>query len=169
LIFVTVGTQLPFDRLVAAVDRWAGAHSQPERRVFGQIGPTDLRPRHIEWRDYVSPAECQNRMREARVIVAHAGMGTILSALELGKPLVVMPRRAALGEHRNDHQLATARRLAEIGGLNIAFDEGELARTLDSVDRLGRGERIGQYAADRFVSALRAFIAGESRPLAGSR
>ena len=49
-------------------------------------------------------------MDAAAAIVAHAGMGTILTALETGKRLLVMPRRAALGEHRNDHQLATVSR-----------------------------------------------------------
>jgi UDP-N-acetylglucosamine transferase subunit ALG13 len=160
VIFVTVGTQLPFDRLVTAVDRWAG-HAQPVSHVFAQIGPTELQPRHIEWRDFIGPPECQRRMREADVIVAHAGMGTILSALELGKPLVVMPRRAALGEHRNEHQLATARWLAESRGVSVAFDERELAHKLDAADRLGGGERISEYAGDDFIRALRALIQGD--------
>jgi UDP-N-acetylglucosamine transferase subunit ALG13 len=157
VIFVTVGTQLPFDRLVTAVDRWAG-HAEPVNHVFAQIGPTDLQPRHIEWSAFISPPECQRRMRDADVIVAHAGMGTILSALELGKPLVVMPRRAALGEHRNEHQLATARWLAESRGVGVAFDERELVHKLDAVDRLDGGQRISQYAGDGFIRALRAFI-----------
>jgi UDP-N-acetylglucosamine transferase subunit ALG13 len=92
VIFVTVGTQLPFDRMVAAVDAWAAL--APGQQVFAQIGPTDLRPRHIDHRAFVSPAECHELMLAADAIVAHAGMGTILRALELGKPLLVLPRRA---------------------------------------------------------------------------
>jgi UDP-N-acetylglucosamine transferase subunit ALG13 len=107
VIFLTVGTQLPFDRLVEAVDEWAATAGED---VFAQIGPTALRPRHIEYVQFVSAAECANRMQAASYIVAHAGMGTILMALQLGKPLLVMPRRADLGEHRNDHQRANARR-----------------------------------------------------------
>ena len=64
----------------------------------------------------MSPKECTDRMVAADAIIAHAGMGTILTALEMGKPLLVMPRRAELGEHRNDHQLATAMRFADLGG-----------------------------------------------------
>jgi UDP-N-acetylglucosamine transferase subunit ALG13 len=164
VIFVTVGTQVPFDRLVAAVDSWAGA--QVGRPVFAQIGPTDLRPRHIESRNFISPAECRERIREAKVVVGHAGMGTILTALELGTPVLVMPRRAALGEHRNDHQLATARWYAEVGGVSVAFDEGELVQKLDEVERLAGGERISQYASDGLIGALRSFI--DARPEPGS-
>lgn len=160
MIFVTVGTQLAFDRAIAAVDEWAGR--RPGRPVFAQVGPTELRPRHIEYRDFISPAECRERMLAATAIVAHAGMGTILGALELGKPLLVIPRRAALGEQRNDHQLATARRFAELGGVEVAFDEYELTGKLDELDGLTPRGAIRPHAPDAFIATLRAFIDGGS-------
>jgi UDP-N-acetylglucosamine transferase subunit ALG13 len=167
VIFVTVGTQLPFDRLVSAVNAWAGAAAG--RRVTAQIGPSDLRPANLEAHGFISPAECRRLMEEANVVVAHAGMGTILGALELGKPVLVMPRRAALGEHRNDHQLATARWFADEGSVSVVFDEGELARKLDETERLAAGQRISQYASDRLIGALRSFIDGPGRPGAAER
>lgn len=159
MIFVTVGTQLAFDRLIVAVDEWAGA--APGREVFAQIGPTRIRPRHIEHAQFVSPAECNERMYAAKVVVAHAGMGTILTALEIGKPLLVVPRRAALGEHRNDHQLATAKRFAELGKVRVAFDNGALLRELDHLDREIAQPRISPFAPNDFVDHLRAFIGGQ--------
>jgi UDP-N-acetylglucosamine transferase subunit ALG13 len=157
VIFVTVGTQLPFDRLISAIDDWAGA--TPGAEVFAQVGPTALEPRHIAHSRFISPAECRERMAGAQAIVAHAGMGTILSALELGKPLLIVPRRAALGEHRNDHQLATARRFAELGRVAVAFDEAALAAKLDELDRISPHEPISRFASDRLIGALRDFIA----------
>jgi UDP-N-acetylglucosamine transferase subunit ALG13 len=157
VIFVTVGTQLPFDRLIAAVDRWAA--TRPAARVLAQIGPSDLSPAHIECERFVAPATCRERMLAADAIVAHAGMGTILSALEMGKPLLVMPRRAALGEHRNDHQVATARRFAALGPVGVAFDETELRAKLDRLEGLGARAPIGRHAPAPVIAALRAFIA----------
>lgn len=163
MIFATVGTQLPFDRLIRAIDDWAGA--APGREVFAQIGPSRFRPRHIEYAQFVSPEECAERTRAATAIVAHAGMGTILTALETGKRLVVMPRRAALGEHRNDHQLATVSRFAELGSVEVALDELELLGKLDDLDRLTVAQpAISRHAPDEFVAAVRAFIIGQ--PLA---
>jgi hypothetical protein len=72
VIFVTVGTQLPFDRLISAIDGWAGARAG--REVFAQVGPTELRPQHIGFRGFISPSECRERMLAATAIVAHAGM-----------------------------------------------------------------------------------------------
>ena len=110
MIFATVGTQLPFDRLVSTLDQWASSQSQSE--VFAQIGDSKYCPRYIQWRRFLQPEEYNARLQQASVIVAHAGIGSILSALELGKRAIIMPRMSKWGEHRNDHQLATARRFS---------------------------------------------------------
>jgi UDP-N-acetylglucosamine transferase subunit ALG13 len=158
VIFVTVGTQLAFDRLIGAIDEWAAQSSH--REVFAQIGPSKLAPRHIDHQQFVSPRECMDRMLAADAIIAHAGMGTILTALEMGKPLLVMPRRADLGEHRNDHQLATAMRFSDLDGVMVARDESELPDKLDELARISVQPAISRYAPDDFVSAVRAFIVG---------
>ena len=98
MIFVTVGTQLPFDRLVRTVDDWAGRTGRDD--VFAQIGPSEYVPRHMESAVGLDPAQFRARMEQAEFIVAHAGMGTIINALRMEKTLVVMPRKADLGEHR---------------------------------------------------------------------
>ncbi len=132
-IFVTVGTQLPFDRMIGAVDAWAepGVHD-----VFAQIGPTELRPRHIRFRDFVDPATFDREYGDADLVVAHAGMGSILTALQMRKPIVIMPRAAALGEHRNDHQRSTADRFRATAGVYVADDETALTRLLADVSQL---------------------------------
>lgn len=158
MIFVTVGTQLAFDRLIRAVDEWAARSGEVE--VFAQIGPGAYRPRHLEYSDFIAPDECRERMAAADAIVAHAGMGTIIGALELGKPVLVMPRRADLGEHRNDHQLATADRFSAFGGVQVAADEHALQARLDAFGASAEQPPIGPYASDRLLGALSAFING---------
>ena len=83
MIFVTVGAQMPFDRLVQAVDEWAGARSRSD--VFAQIGSEGIPPSNIEFTRFLEAAEFKRRIREADVVISHAGMGTILSALEAGR------------------------------------------------------------------------------------
>jgi UDP-N-acetylglucosamine transferase subunit ALG13 len=156
MIFVTVGTQLPFDRMIRAVDEWAGLRGRGER-VFAQIGPSQYRPRHIEYSAFIGADEFQRRTREARAIVAHAGMGSIITALEMGKPILVMPRRAAMGEQRNDHQLATAKHFLAQGRIGVAADEDELLARLDRLDELCAAERIEHRASARLLRALRRF------------
>lgn len=160
MIFVTVGTELPFDRLVRAVDEWVAESGTAG--VFAQIGEEGWEPRHIAYSHFLEPPEFDRQFLAADLIIAHAGMGTILSALRYGKPLLVMPRRADLGEQRNDHQLATARRLAEMGKLDVAMDEVELQSRLRAINGLPRREQIGADADSGLLNAIREFIA-ESR------
>lgn len=128
MIFVTVGTQLPFDRLIRAVDTWAVAKERMD--VFAQVGPSGYRPQHIRSKGFIDAQEFRSLVSEATLMVAHAGMGSIITALEANKPIVVLPRRADLNEHRNDHQLATAKRFASLGVIHVAFDVQELVEHL---------------------------------------
>jgi len=134
MIFVTVGGQLPFDRLVHAVNGWAKDRGRED--VFAQLGNSSNAPDYINWERFLSLSEFRTKAEESDVIVAHAGMGSILTALELGKPIVVMPRRAHLGEHRNDHQWATANHLGHGLGIPVASDEAELIGLLDHLTDL---------------------------------
>ena len=63
MIFVTVGHQMPFDRLISAVDKWAAERGRDD--VFAQIGETELRPRHIRWAAKVDPGEFRERVEAA--------------------------------------------------------------------------------------------------------
>ena len=156
MIFLTVGTQLPFDRLVRCVDEWAGAH--PSVPIFGQIGPASYQPRHFAAVDFLPPSEVDYYFQTSDLIVAHAGMGTILSSLVLRKPLVILPRRQALGEHRSDHQMTTALWLRRELQLNTAFECDELAAMLDHRAELKAGQYVGETAQACLVDAVRDFV-----------
>jgi UDP-N-acetylglucosamine transferase subunit ALG13 len=157
MIFVTVGTQLAFDRMVRVIDQWAGATS-PAPEVFAQVGPTELTPQHIEYKPFIEPTEFAERAHASDVIIAHAGMGSILTALSFGKPIVIMPRRADLGEQRNDHQLSTAARFEGRPGVVVAHDETELPAILDSLTKLRAAEPIPPFASPGLINAIRTFI-----------
>lgn len=158
MIFVTVGHQMPFDRLIGAVDAWAA--TKPGIDVFAQIGRTESRPQSMKWKERVEPTEFRELLSSASVVVAHAGMGTILSALEIGRPVLVMPRRADLRETRNDHQFATATRLSGRPGVYIALDESSLRQQLDQLGIFQGGEPIDSAADASLLDAVRRFVFG---------
>lgn len=158
MIFVTVGAQSPFDRLVRSVDTWAEHNGR--RDVLAQIGAGGWRPQSIRWIELLPPAEFRRMILDADCIVAHAGMGTIITALEFGKPILVMPRQAALGETRNDHQLGTARRQHDLGRVNVAMDESQLQVQLDQIETLLVPQPISSHASLELMSTLRQFIDG---------
>lgn len=125
MIFLTVGTQFPFDRLVKAVDDLydRGLIHEP---VIAQIGDSKYRPRHFEAVASLDKSAFDRNIREASGIIGHAGMGTITMALENCRPLLAMPRLKKYGEVVNDHQVALAVKFEAMGHILLARDETEL-------------------------------------------
>ena len=156
MIFVTVGGQLPFDRLVRAVDAWAGRHGRTD--VVAQIGESSFVPKNLGWERFFSPAEFKRSIESADAIVSHAGIGTILTALDHAKPILIMPRRAALREQRNDHQLATAEQLRDRALVHVAMDEDELTRRLETIDGLTAAGQIDTGRRSDLLEAIRTFV-----------
>jgi UDP-N-acetylglucosamine transferase subunit ALG13 len=157
VIFVTVGAQIPFDRLVRAVDEWALSRERSD--VFAQIGTSDFHARSIETTRFIDPMDFRKHVETATLIVSHAGMGTIITALEFGKPIIVMPRRADFKETRNDHQVETAKYLSEQGRIIVARNEQELITKLDQIKTSVQNlEPINPRASPQLIATLRKFV-----------
>jgi UDP-N-acetylglucosamine transferase subunit ALG13 len=156
MIFITVGTDQPFDRMLKVIDSWAQERGHSD--LFAQIGEGGWEPKAIPFTHFLNPVEFKERFSEASIIVAHAGMGTILSALHFGKPILVMPKKASLGEQRNEHQLATAQRMMSMGNVHVAFDEQELRQKLDHLEELLPQKKISPFASDSLVHGIRQFV-----------
>lgn len=153
---------MPFPRLVRAVDEWAQQNCGVE--VVAQIGSDALaRPVALTVLESVSPARFSELVQRCDLVVAHAGTGTVLTALEHDKPMILMARRAALQETRNDHQVATLRWLESKPGIHAAEDAAALKLALD--DWLARGLSAPVTRHERkeslqsLIDSVRAFIA----------
>ena len=159
-VFVSVGTMMPFDRLLRTMDAWAAAH--PAATVFFQIGKSAYEPRHGPFVRLMPVADYRRHLADAALFVAHAGMGSIISAIEAGKPLVMLPRLKALGEHNTDHQLATATTVGQREGLHIAADADALGPLVDRL--LGDGSAapapIAPFASAALIHRVHAFVHG---------
>lgn len=107
-----------------------------EASVQWQTGDTDVGKFGISGHYAIPERDLTDAMREADVVVAHAGVGAALAAFEVGKCPVLVPRRSSLGEHVDDHQSQIARQLAE-RGLSVSVDANEL-RYDDLIEAAGK-------------------------------
>lgn len=151
MIFVSVGTQLPFDRLLAGIDAWA---QQTKEQVIAQCGKTSYAALAIEMRPFVSTAEYDELFEQADIVVSHAGMGAILGSIYASKPIVIMPRQSSLGEHRNDHQEDTARRFASISGVFVVRDTPSLHQVLNDLRNSRPGIAASRPKSEVYESPL---------------
>ena len=137
--FVSVGNaRQPFMRLTEAVSRIAARLPAP---VVVQHGHTPFDCPVCEGRAFIEMDEFAGLMARSRLIILHAGAGSILQALDAGKYPVVMPRRLAHGEHIDDHQLELAQAFAGRGLVELAIGAGGSRTRPSSAHWLGRANR----------------------------
>jgi UDP-N-acetylglucosamine transferase subunit ALG13 len=159
MIFVTVGSALPFDRLIEAMDGWTGRNADVE--VFAQIGDGKFLPVNMTYKRMITPGEFRAVTERASIIVAHAGMGSVITAAELGKPIVLLPRRAAAKEHTTDHQLHTAGWLRTRPGIFVADSNDEHESQIAAAEKFAQSEqRLAKTAPADFTDRLRAALVG---------
>lgn len=126
MIFVTVGSsKSPFDRLLRAVDT-----AFLDEDVVVQHGVSAVRPKNAECVGFLDFDGFVARIEQARVVVTHAGVGSIMTSLAHGKRPVVVPRRADFGEAVDDHQLPFARRADELGLVELVEAETDLGEAI---------------------------------------
>lgn len=105
MIFVTVGSRnYPFDRLFRKLDELY-AYGTLTEPMFAQIGTSTYKPEHYEFKDFISPEEFVEKIKEADIVVSHGASGSIMKALNAGKKVIAVTRLEKYGEHINDHQI----------------------------------------------------------------
>lgn len=158
MIYVTVGTlrMAAFDRLLREMDEIAKDLTEP---VFAQIGPTDFTPCHMQSARYLPYVEAMRRIREAKLVVSHAGIGTTLLARCYGIRIVLLPRRARLGEHYNDHQMEIAEQLRGRPGVRVVVDQSQLRGAILALLAEPRPDTASfGKGLDGIETAIRAFL-----------
>lgn len=157
MIFVTVGTQLPFDRLVCAVDDWAG-RQQPRPDVLAQVGDGRMDFPNLRCVRSLDASEYERRISAARLVVAHAGTGSILAALDRGIPVVIMARDHRRREHRDDHQIQTATKLEELKLAKVAWTGQQLADMIDAALKEPRVDASARRAGADLIDYVRGYL-----------
>lgn len=156
MILVTVGTnEAPFDRLLQAV-----AALSTSEEIVVQHGSSAIVPANAaRTYDFLLFDDLVREMRASRVVVTHAGIGSIMTALSCGRRPVVAARLVANREAVDDHQLPVARRLQEAGLVTLVED---LARLEDALAKAGEEVDVSLGADERLVSELREYVLAQT-------
>lgn len=158
MIFVTIGTQAPFNRLVRTMDEIA---QDLNEEIIVQAFDLDFVPGSVKVIGLLPTAEFNELVSRADLIVSHAGMGNIISALSFSKPILVIPRLANLGEHRNDHQTSTAIKMASLGYVTSVYEMSDLKQKIHHhlfKEKLPVPPKISEFASTTLVASISDFI-----------
>lgn len=156
MIFVIVGSQkFPFERLLREVDRLIATGQIPQE-VFAQIGVSEFEPEHMKWQRFLDKDTFDETIRRCDLLITHAGEGSIMTGLLMGKKVIAVPRYARLGEHVSDHQLEIARALAKQNCICNVEDIHQLGQTIRWLDE----HSLSPYQSGRqtILRTIREFV-----------
>ena len=156
MILVILGTQdKPFTRLLEALDVQKKAGLIKDE-ILVQAGCTKLETDSMKLFDLLPIDEFDTLINDADVIITHAGVGSILSALKKGKKVIACARLAQYGEHTNDHQLQIQEEFAQKGYLISCEDFSRIHEIIDNLDEFKPNPYIS--TTENVVNAIRDFI-----------
>ena len=122
-VVVTVGTaaEFPFTRLIRALAPLLAPGGDLERAtgrpvdVLWQTGCTPVDGLPVDATPFLPAADLATALREADIVVSHAGTGSALANLAAGRFALVSSRVAKYGEAGDDHQRELADELEARG------------------------------------------------------
>ncbi len=124
MILVTAGnSHYEFSRAMQAMDRIAVEESLD---VLFQVGHSSYLPVNGRTVKFLSAEEFDDTVTHSTLVVCGGGVGTILTCLRLGVPVVVFPREKAWGEVIDDHGSEFSQQLEDRGLLQIVRSEADL-------------------------------------------
>lgn len=158
MIFITLGTQkFQFNRLLKKIDELI-SEKKIKEKVFAQIGNSDYKPINFKYKEFLNKEEFEECVKKADLIITHAGVGTIITALNFDKHVIVVPRLAKYKEHVDDHQVEIAESFSKKGfvlssGENIEslYENIKKSKTMKFKKYISSNEKINNVI-DEFIT-----------------
>lgn len=137
MIFVTVGNaKQPFFRLLNEIESLANNGFFGNEEVFVQYGhnkPVKAPACHCQ--PFISMEEFNNKICKSRIVISHAGAGSLINIIESGQVPIIVPRQKKYGEHIDDHQIELAQVLSSEEKIIALHDIVDLPEALRKASR----------------------------------
>lgn len=156
MIFVVIGTQkFQLNRLLKLLDEYIYVGYIKEE-VVAQIGYSTYKPQHYEFKEFMDKDEFDRTIERADLIISHSGVGTIMTAINAKKPVIVYPRLAKYKEHVDDHQLDIAKAFETKEYVLCCYEGDDLYEKIKEC----RNRKFETYVSQRekIVSLIKNFL-----------
>jgi UDP-N-acetylglucosamine transferase subunit ALG13 len=143
MIFVTLGTfPTPFTRPLKALDELCQTGIISEE-VIVQSGYTQFKSDYLKMLPFISPQEMEDYIKEARIVITHAGTGSLVQPVKMEKLVIAIPRLFEKNEHVDDHQLEIFNKFVESNYVYPWNKDDRLETILSEIEN---------YTPSKFVS-----------------
>lgn len=144
MIFVILGTQkFQLNRLLEQLDKYIEGGLIKEE-VIAQIGNSDYEPHNFNYFRFLDKSEFEHYIENASLVITHSGVGSIITALNAKKPIIVFPRLEKYKEHVDNHQLDIAKAFAKKEYVLCCFEDDYLPDLIEKSMKFVFKEYVSQ-------------------------
>ncbi len=156
MIFIILGSQkFQFNRILKEIDRLCENGTITDQ-VFAQIGYSDYKPRHFEFKEFLDRDEFDDCVDGADIIITHAGTGSVIGAIKKGKKVIAIPRLLKYGEHIDNHQVQLVKEMRNSGYICGIVDCSKIADAIEYVNK--KNFRKYNSNANYVINSIESFI-----------
>lgn len=102
------------------------------RPVIVQYGHTLFNDTRCVSSSFFSIEQYNRCIQDAKLLILHAGAGSVIKALRAGKRPIVVPRRKKYGEIINDHQLYFATEMDKMKKIELVLKISDLRKAIQN-------------------------------------
>ncbi len=130
-----------------------------DEEIVVQSGHTPFESSFMQIRPFIAPDELTDICSKARLIISHAGTGSLIKGIKLEKKVIAIARRAKYNEMVDDHQVELLETFAELNYILPWREENSLKELLNQIDAytpspyVSKKEVIIDYL-DEYISKL---------------
>lgn len=132
MILVTLGTQdKKFYRLLEAIEKQIKLKNITDEVIVQAGCSSDFKSENMKIFDLISIDEFNSLLEKCDLLIAHGGVGSIVSGLKNGKKVIAAARLSQYKEHVNDHQLQIVDNFSSAGYILKLDDFDKLDEVLE--------------------------------------
>lgn len=133
MVFIAVGTQKQqFTRLFEMIEKSKKLNG---KEMVAQAGFTKYDTNKVKMFEFIPQEQLEEYIKSSEYMICHGGIGTIFSALEKNKKVLVVPRLKKYKEHKNDHQLEICKELQKEGYILYLNEEDDIDLKLEELEK----------------------------------
>jgi UDP-N-acetylglucosamine transferase subunit ALG13 len=135
MILVLLGTfHIEFQRPLLAIEKLC-AEGFLNEEIIVQSGHTKLQSAYFTFIPFMEPEELLSLYQRARIVITHAGTGSILKGVKMGKKVIAIARLKKYGEVVDDHQLEILNEFSKMKYICAWSENESLKQILTDIDQ----------------------------------
>lgn len=124
-----------------------------KEEIFAQIGNSDYEPKNYTYVKFLNRELFEKKIKDSSLVITHSGVGSIITAINADKPVIVYPRLSKYHEHVDNHQLEIAEAFVRKNFVLLCGENDNLCNLIDEARKRHFEKYVSQ--TDKIIDIVR--------------